>query len=208
MRQGIITVAIADREPAFRAGVRAALPTERFQVVAEAATPSQLFELAEARAADVALVDERDSLPIAVGGGGSPQTGVFTRNPTVAGLRKALSEGALGYVARDVDPKRLPLIIDDIAAGITSVPSLISAALLIEAAGRPAASAGALTARQEQVRALADDGLATAEIAAILGLSPVTVRRHLSDAQAKLRRAAAARNTVEGSILWNARRAS
>ena len=47
-----------------------------------------------------------------------------------------------------------------------------------------------------------------AEIAAILSLSPVTVRRHLSDAQAKLRRAAAAHNAVESIILWNARRAS
>lgn len=201
-------MAVADREPPFRAGVRAALSNERFRVVAEAATLSQLSELAEARAADVALVDERDSLPSEGGGAWSPRTAVFTRNPTVSGLRRALSKGVLGYVPRDVDPKRLPLIVDDIAAGITSVPPLISAALLIEAVGRPAASAGALTARQEQVRGLADDGLATAEIAAILGLSPVTVRRHLGDAQAKLRRAAASRDRAEGSILWKARRAS
>jgi two-component system, NarL family, nitrate/nitrite response regulator NarL len=194
MRHEPVRVVIVDPEPAFRAGVKAALSGGRFRVLGEAASITQLRRGMLA-AADVVLAGEEAAVTAAHGWAGPGSLGIFARTATVGGLRLALADGALGYVSREIDPGRLPLVVTDLARGVPVVAPLVAMALLVELVGRPGTGLGRLTPRQEQVLRLSDEGLTSAEIARMLDLAPSTARRHLADAHTKVAGAAASGNT-------------
>jgi DNA-binding NarL/FixJ family response regulator len=171
--------------------VRSALDDDRFRVVASAATIAELLGAGGAEA-DVVLIDEALFTAASLGGTLPTfrHTAVLTHKPSLAGLRTAIERGALGYIARDVSARWLAPMVGDLAAGIGVIPPSLTSLLLSSRGSdmetRADGSTVALTNRQAQVRRLAQQGLKTAEIAEILSVSPVTVRRHLSDVQAKL----------------------
>lgn len=178
-----IRVGIADPEAPFRAGVRSALRHPNFQVI-EAGTLAELATKSEQVDLDVLLVDER---LYPVGGIADQRVGVIARVPTIAGLIDVFQRGAIGYVERDVDAQRLRAAVEDIAGGVRVAPrGLIS--LLIASMAPRRRGAGEVTRRQSQISVLAEEGMSTREIAVLLNISPVTVRRHRNDLLARQQR--------------------
>jgi DNA-binding NarL/FixJ family response regulator len=102
----------------------------------------------------------------------------------------AIYAGASGYVSDQIDPARLPHVIDDVIHGHAAVPRALVGRLVAELRGRerkrhlrPGVE---LTARESQMVDALRRGRSTREIAQELGISEVTVRRHISGLHRKL----------------------
>jgi DNA-binding NarL/FixJ family response regulator len=183
-----VRIAVIDNEVGFRAGIRHVLDDSRFELIADGATLEEIELLPEQRKPDVALVEERIWASVD-GDVRLERYAVLVREPTVASLLTLLAAGALGCVPRDVAPARLPMLVEDLAAGCPLVPPLLMAALVEQAvcgSRRLGPDEVRLTRRQTQVWTLVEEGLLDPEIAEVLGLSPVTVRRHLSELSARI----------------------
>jgi len=198
---GRLTVLVADDHAPTRAGVRDALGADGFTVVAEAAGADAAVELALCARPDVCLLD------VHMPGGGIAAAARITENlPESAvvmltvsrddeDLFAALRAGAAGYLLKDMDPARLAPALRGVVAGEAAVPRTLVARVVEEfrsSERRPSLplvrSRGArLTAREWEVLELLREQLTTGEIAHRLGLSTVTVRRHVSSILAKLR---------------------
>ncbi len=101
-------------------------------------------------------------------------------------LLRALQVHVRGFLAKDATAGDLVTAIRRVAAGERVLdPEMVAAAL--ETGASP------LTARETDVLRTAATGISTAEIGAVLFLSPATVRNYLSAAMAKL----GARNRVD-----------
>jgi DNA-binding NarL/FixJ family response regulator len=106
----------------------------------------------------------------------------------------AMRAGASGYLTNSLDPSRLSHVVEGAMRGEPAVPRKFVSRLLdelrtrerrrsvvLEGKGRVA-----LTAREWDVVELLLRSATTAEIAAELGVAPVTVRRHLGSVEQKL----------------------
>jgi DNA-binding NarL/FixJ family response regulator len=105
----------------------------------------------------------------------------------------ALRAGASGYVT-NIDPARLPYVVRGALRGESAVPRRFVSRLLDELQTRERGHSVvvdgkgrvALTAREWEVTWRLLRGATTAEIAADLGVAPVTVRRHAGSVERKL----------------------
>jgi len=191
---------IADHHAASRFGIRLALERAGFDVVAEAAKGEDAVALAAAFAPDACLVD----VDIA-GGGIATAWAISARVPGTAILMlgtaadeddfvAAITAGASGYLLKTMDADRLPVAVRGVLAGEAAIPRAFGRRLVEEIRQRGSSSAPPyvrgrpirLTPRESQVVHLVED-LPTREIAARLGISDVTVRRHVSAALRKLK---------------------
>jgi len=197
---GRLTVLVADDHAPTRAGVRDALGDDGFTVVAEAAGADAAVELALRERPDVCLLD------VHMPGGGIAAAARITENlPESAvvmltvsrddeDLFAALRAGAAGYLLKDMDPARLAPALRGVVAGEAAVPRTLVARVVEEfrsSERRPSLPlvrrrGARLTPRESEVIELLRERLTTAEIAHRLGLSAVTVRRHISSILAKL----------------------
>jgi len=107
----------------------------------------------------------------------------------------AIRAGAVGYLSQGVDPARLPFVVRGVMRGEAAVPRALVARLLDELRGHEGrrrhldlteGRSAELTAREWEVVTLLRQGLATRTVAELLGISAVTVRRHLSTVQHKV----------------------
>jgi DNA-binding NarL/FixJ family response regulator len=106
----------------------------------------------------------------------------------------AVRAGASGYLTNSLDPARLPHVVAGAARGEPAVPRRFVSRLLDELRTRERrrsvvlAGKGrvALTAREWEVVELLLRAATTSEIAAELGVAPVTVRRHVGSVERKL----------------------
>jgi DNA-binding NarL/FixJ family response regulator len=201
-------VVIADGRAATRAGLRLALTPAGFDVVAEVGERGAALEAALAARPDVALIAA--DLP----GGGIPAVReIAERLPSVKlvvvsahvsgdELVTAVLAGASGYLGAGMSLARLPAALRGVLAGEVALPRAhvrhLLEALRYRDAGRAsiAERSGAnLTRREWDVIQLLGEDASTAVMAQRLGISEVTVRRHVSSLLAKLdlpnRRAAA-----------------
>jgi DNA-binding NarL/FixJ family response regulator len=108
-------------------------------------------------------------------------------------LLAAVLAGATGYVAKGMKVDRLPALVEGVISGEAALPRGMTPRLLAELRGadhrrsRVGARAGVtLTAREWQVLELLGDEAPTARMALELGISEVTVRRHVSSLLGKL----------------------
>jgi len=107
----------------------------------------------------------------------------------------SLRAGALGYLLKDMDPGRLPHALRGVLSGEAALPRTLVTRVIGEfraAERRPSLPlvrrrGATLTEREWEVLELLREQLNTAEIAHRLGVSDVTVRRHVSSILAKLR---------------------
>jgi DNA-binding NarL/FixJ family response regulator len=188
------TVVIADDHPTIRLGVRMALLEAGMRVLAETADREGAIEAVLREQPDLCLLD------IHMPGGGieaaaalavmAPHTAVvmLTVSTSMEDVLAALRAGAVGYLPKDTPPDRLPAALRGVLAGEPALPRAFVGPVLGEL-HRPSARASdpeELTKREAQIMHMLGAGLRTAEIAKALTVSPVTVRRHISAAVAKL----------------------
>lgn len=179
--------------------VRRILEQSGFSVRREARDARSGIEAALDERPDILLVD------LGIPGGGIsvirdvarrlPDTAVvvLTASDDHADLLDAIRAGAEGYLLKNTDPERLGDALHGILVGEAAIPPVLTAVLIkdLQTQGRRRHMVGRkgkidLTSREWEVLALMCDGCSTKQMAARLGLSPVTVRRHSSEIVRKL----------------------
>lgn len=193
------TVVLADDHPAIRLGVRMALLAGGLRVLAEASDCDGAVKAVLRERPDVCLLD------VFMPGGGiqaaaaiaalAPATAIvmLTVSQDTEHLLGALRAGAVGYLPKDMPPHRLPAALRGVLDGETALPRALVGPVLGKLRELPGGASGAqqmaglgLTSREDEIMRLLRSGLRTADIGRTLSLSPVTVRRHISAAVAKL----------------------
>src|SRR4051794_37207040 len=195
-----IRVLIADDHPPTRTGVRMSLERDgEFQVCGETATAAGAVEETERHRPDVALIDIHmpgDGIVAArTISANVPETAVvmLTVSRDDADLFAALRAGARGYLLKDIDPDRLPLALQGVLAGEAALPRALVARVIEEFRTRDGSGRrregplAKLTDREWEVLKAMEHGQSTAEMAAEMYVSPVTIRTHVSAILRKLR---------------------
>ncbi|MFC9226005.1 response regulator [Streptomyces hygroscopicus] len=193
-----IRVTVADDQAVVRAGIAAILDAEPdLSVVGQAADGDTAVELALSARPDVALMDVR--MP---GIGGLAATAAITeRSPathvlvlTTFGLDEylfaALRAGAAGFLLKDAEPERVIDAVRVVHGGAALLDPAVTRTLIDRFTDGPGpldtARLDLLTPRETEVLRQVARGLSNAEIAAVLGVSPPTVKDHVSVLLGKL----------------------
>ncbi len=194
------TIVIADHHQVTRLGVRMALMRGGFQVVGEAADCEGTVSVVLHERPDVCLLD------VSMPGGGIetarrlaeavPSTSVvmLTVSTNTEELLAALRAGAVGYLPKNTSPDRLPAALCGVLKGEAALPRTLVGRVLqefrafaVDAAVNPVRVGKVqLTPRESEILRMLGSGMTTLEVAELLSLSPVTIRRHISAGVAKL----------------------
>jgi DNA-binding NarL/FixJ family response regulator len=190
---GPTRILVADAHQPTRAGLRLVLERNGFEIVAEAADAGGALRAALRERPALCVVDAR------LRGGGVrvagrissrvPQTEVvvLTDAADEHELLEAVRAGASGYLQKNLSPDTLVRALHGVLRGEAAFPRAMLGPVLDEFRMRnqrrrlklPARPAIELSRRESEVLDLLRRGLATAEIADRLDISPVTVRRHV-----------------------------
>ena len=191
---------LADAHPVARLAMRHALLRVHVRVVDEAASAADALRAVRARRPSICLLDAH--LP---GGGiatadrianAAPETRVIVLLESSADERliDALQAGAAGCLLKDIDPDALGRAVRATLAGEAPLPRAAAGRVIAELRARSrdrrvrtaAGTWAQLSQRESQVLELMQRQLTTGEIATQLGISAVTVRRHLSGTMRRL----------------------
>lgn len=195
-----LRVLIADDHPLVRDGVRDALTRCGVEVCGEAADAAGAVRAALRLRPDICLLD------IEMPGNGIvaareiaerlPESAVvmLTVSDDEHNLLAAVRAGAVGYLLKDSDPDRLAFALRGVVSGEAALPRRLMARVLDHVRdgesrrriGLRMPRSVRLTDREWEVLELMHDEMSTRDVARRLSVSPVTVRRHLSSAVAKL----------------------
>jgi DNA-binding NarL/FixJ family response regulator len=189
-----ITVLLVDDNALFREGIGEILRTDgRFQVLGEASRGEEAVAAARQLRPDLILMDLRmpgmsgaDAIRRIRAENATVPIAVLTMLETTDSVQAALDAGASGYLAKDSTPADLC----DAAAALASGQPAFQPMAPTERRAASSPSPGllaSLTAREVEVlRALAT-GANTETIAQNMGISPRTLRNHISHTYHKLR---------------------
>jgi two-component system, NarL family, response regulator DesR len=183
----MIRVLIAEDQAMIRGALASLLALEDdIEVVAQVERGDEVVDAVRRTRPDVALLDiEMPGLDgISVAGRLArelPETRslIVTTFGRPGFLRRALAEGASGFLHKDAPATELAAAIRTVAAGGTAVDSKLAAAALTE-------GESPLTPREHEVLAASANHDTAADIATTLYLSEGTVRNYLSTAMRKL----------------------
>jgi DNA-binding NarL/FixJ family response regulator len=192
---------LADDQVPARAGIKSAIEPEGLRVVAEAANAADAVRMALEQRPDVCVIavalpgsgidaarQIKESLP-------GTKIVMMTGSASDEEFFGALRAGADGYLLMSTSASRLPHAILGVAQGEAALPRAMTARLILEFRERgtrrrlvlPAGGGEVeLTAREFEVLERFRKRERTAEIAARLGISEVTVRRHIASVLRKL----------------------
>jgi DNA-binding NarL/FixJ family response regulator len=192
-------VLLADDDVAIRTALRRVLESDGFSVCGEAEDAGTAVALARGERPDVVLIEVR--LP---GNGLRAVAEIGTQQPGVAVVVLSVSSdhsdvfaafrgGASGYLLKDTDLDRIPLVLRAVLGGETALPRSLVGGVVNElrrrAEGRVRLAndrAVRLTDREWEVLELLRGGLTTRQISAQLFISDVTVRTHIAATLKKL----------------------
>jgi DNA-binding NarL/FixJ family response regulator len=210
-----VRVVVADANLATRTGIRLLLERNGFEICGDAADAEGAVSTAQRTRPQLCLVDAR--LPGgAIRAAGRIRSLVPGADVVLLGassdedeLVDALRAGVAGFVLRDVPPDGIIRALEAVGRGEVALPRTLIGHLADQFRARergrrlsvPGRDDVQLTRRQAEALGLLREGLGTAQIAARLDISPVTVRRHLAIVLAKLGaadRASALRLLEEG----------
>jgi len=211
-----LSVLVADSDVRERRTVREGLETHRFAIVAEIGDATSAIAAASRLRPDICLIELElpgDTLN-AIGriARGSPKTLiiVLSRSDQAENVIAAFTRGASGYLLKPLSGERLASTLQaahrgEPALSRSLVPHLVDA-IRRGSARRLMLRTGpvTLTPREWEVGELLREGHSTAEIADSLGISPVTVRRHVGLLLHKL--GAQSREEAVGTLQAHARR--
>lgn len=196
-----LRVLVADDATAARAGIKGAIEPHGLQVVAEATHADDAVRMALAHEPDVCII------AVDLPGSGVevaravkqslPDTKIVMMSATARDeeLLEALRAGADGYLLMSTPASRLPHAIRGVTRGEAALPRAMTARLILEFRERgmrrriavhPGRAEVELTAREFEVFQLLRRHEGTAQIASRLGISQVTVRRHVASVLRKL----------------------
>jgi DNA-binding NarL/FixJ family response regulator len=189
-----IRVLVADDQALLRGSFRVLVDAEPgLTVVGEADDGATAVDLTLAEHPDVVLMDVRmprmdgiEATRIICGPTGSASTRVvmLTMFDVDSYVFAALRAGASGFLLKDMPPAGLLHAIRVVAAGESLLAPTVTRRMIAELCRRPEGpppvpELTGLTAREHEVLILVARGLANAEIARQLHLSPATVKTHL-----------------------------
>ncbi len=191
-------VLIAAEQGATRAGVRLALAP--IAICSEASDASSAIDMAVRERPDVCLLEMnmpgRGLTAAAEISSRLPSSAIvmLTHNPDESEFFESIRAGASGYLPDQIDPKRLPHVVTGVLRGEAAIPRRLVAKLIDEMHGRERRRQILLhqrrkidlTRREWEVLELLRERRSTQEIARILAISEVTVRRHISALLKKL----------------------
>lgn len=184
-----VRVMIADHA-ATRLGIKMALGDE-VSICAEADDAEQAIRAAKRLQPDICLVGRdvagREMSAIRGISRAAPNSSVVVLADVrvVDDMLDAVRAGAIGYVPGPLDGDHLRRVIEAVVAGEAVIPRSMILELLLEL--RSGGAGGAmLTGRESQVLGMLRRGQSTAAIAERLQITPVTVRRHVSELVRKL----------------------
>jgi two-component system NarL family response regulator len=195
-----IRAIIADSDAMTRLGIRSILSVHgEFEIVAEAGTAASAVAATELARPDVCLisVELRGKGIVAAARitAGVPDTAVVMLTEAVNedDLFDALRAGARGYLLKTIHPDALVHVLHQVVAGEVAVPRRMVARIVEQFRESPRHTVATrdrlhvdLTTKQWQVLGLMRQGCTTAEMAAAMFVSPVTVRSHVSAILRKL----------------------
>ncbi|HZS75094.1 MAG TPA: response regulator transcription factor [Ktedonobacteraceae bacterium] len=183
----MIRVLLAEDQAMVRGALAALLNREQdITVVAEVARGDEVLAAALSATPDVALLD----IEMPGGSGIEAAAALHTHLPqckvlilTTFGrpgyLRRAMEQGAVGFLVKDAPAAQLATAIRRAVAGERVVDPLLASAALSE-------GENPLTEREQVILQLVRQGASNAEIASALVLTEGTVRNYLSSAMQKL----------------------
>jgi DNA-binding NarL/FixJ family response regulator len=165
---------------------------EDVEICAEAGDAASAIATAKSEQPDICLVGLE--LP---GGGMTAVKGISSVAPSAAvilmagtsdvdELLAAVRAGAVGYLPGDVEPARLRRVVRAALAQEAVIPRAMVLDLVLELRAAVTPAADGLTAREAEVLEILRRGASTATMAKRLGMSPVTVRRHISEIVRKI----------------------
>jgi DNA-binding NarL/FixJ family response regulator len=197
----VVRVLVADDTTAARAGIKRAIEPHGLQVVGEASNADDAVRLALALEPDVCVI------AVDLPGSGVevtrainqalPDTKIVMMSATARDedLLEALRAGADGYLLMSTPANRLPHAIRGVTQGEAALPRAMTRRLILELRERgmrrrvlihPDQAEVELTAREFEVFQRLRRHEGTAQIASRLGISQVTVRRHVASVLHKL----------------------
>jgi DNA-binding NarL/FixJ family response regulator len=188
-----IRIGIVDDHHLVREGLRLVLGGHPdLEVVGEAATRSEAFELVEAARPDVVLLD----LALPEGDGiallrelrardARLRFVVVTMDGNVETVRQSLVAGASAYIVKGAHSHELVEAIRAVARGERYLHSSVTAAIVDDSI-RLSRSGLQLTVREREIIGHLAAGHSPAQVGRLLGISVHTVRRHIANLSAKL----------------------
>jgi NarL family two-component system response regulator LiaR len=188
-----IRILIVDDHTMVRRGLATFLKVfDDLELAGEAASGQEAIELCARLQPDVVLMDmvmpEMDGATatrLIRQQSSTIQVVALTSFKEEAIVQNALQAGAIGYLLKDVSADELAGAIRAAAAGrVTLSPDI--AEVIVHAAGQPPKPGLDLTDRERVVLALMVEGLNNTEIAKRLGVSPSTIKSHVSNVLTKL----------------------
>jgi DNA-binding NarL/FixJ family response regulator len=187
----LIRLLIADDHPLVRAGLKAMLAGDAgMEVIAEAATGTDVVAMARALRPDLVLMD----LHMPELDGATATAMIRERNPEIqvmvlttydsdADIRQAIEAGATGYLLKDAGREELFSAVRSAARG----KSVLSPSIASRVLGQLQVPADqTLTDRESQILTAVAQGLTNKEVARELRISEATVKTHLLHVFAKL----------------------
>ncbi len=180
---GLKTVLVCETQPLTMEGVRSLLRTTGdLKLMAAITSLSASFELWRERRPDVVVLDKGFGLPAVMDWITAARARETPARVVVWGVSVSEAEavrlvqtGAMGVVRKSVDSNEFLACLRAVAAGRTWMED----ALLTATEHRTRPGRSNLTAREQQVVELVEQGLKNKEIAKEMGIQPGTVKIHL-----------------------------
>lgn len=193
-RQRSTRVLVADATASLRTAIRLALDTDGYTICAEVGDTPAALQAALLLGPDICLLGidlPGDAVAAAATITATrPETAVVILADVASDvdLFAFLEAGASGFLLRDFDRARLPVILRRIREGEAVLPRSLAAPLIRNwrERPRPLPFAEKLTPRESEVLELLRQGLTTAAMSQSLFVAPVTVRTHVASILKKL----------------------